>query len=115
MGGPFMRLEGRVTIITGATGGIGRAIADAFAAEGARLVLTGRRSEPGPLPKGARYLGGDVLDEAFVERLTAAARDSFGRLDILVNCHGLQFDSDLRTTDIRQAEAVLDTNVLGRC
>jgi dihydroanticapsin dehydrogenase len=108
-----MRLEGRVTLITGATGGIGRAIADAFAAEGARLVLTGRRSEPGRLPKGARYLGGDVLDEAFVERLTAAARESFGRLDILVNCHGLQFDSDLRTTDIRQAEAVLDTNVLG--
>lgn len=108
-----MRLEGRVALVTGSTGGIGRAIAGAFGDEGARLLLTGRRAEPGALPSGARYLGGDVLDEAFVRRLMSTAREAFGRLDILVNCHGLQYDSDLRTTDIREAEAVLETNVLG--
>jgi NAD(P)-dependent dehydrogenase (short-subunit alcohol dehydrogenase family) len=108
-----MRLEGRVALVTGATGGIGRAIVGAFAAEGANLLLTGRRAVIDRTPDGARYLGGDLLDETFVERLTGMARETFGRLDILVNCHGLQYDSDLRATDIREAEAVLDTNVLG--
>lgn len=95
-GGTGMRLEGRVALVTGATGGIGRAIVGAFAAEGANLLLTGRRTAMDGTPDGARYLGGDLLDENFVERLTGVARETFGRLDILVNCHGLQHNSDLR-------------------
>lgn len=107
-----MRLEGRVALVTGATGGIGRAIARAFAAEGARMLLTGRKTEPGDIPGGAHYLAGDLLEEAFVEGLMARAQAAFGRLDILVNCHGLQYDSDLPTTDVREAKAVLDTNIV---
>ena len=108
-----MRLSGEVALLTGATGGIGKAIAMRFAEEGARLVLTGRRSDPGSLPDGALYQAGEILDEEFVERLVGTARSTFGRLDILVNCHGVLFDSDLVTTDRLEAEAVLDTNVIG--
>jgi NAD(P)-dependent dehydrogenase (short-subunit alcohol dehydrogenase family) len=108
-----MRLSGRVALVTGATGGIGRAIAEAFAAEDATLFLTGRRATMEGIPSGARYLGGDLLDEAFVKQLIRAVGGTFGRLDILVNCHGLQYNSDLRTTDILEAEAVLNTNVVG--
>lgn len=108
-----MRLAGKVALLTGATGGIGRAIAAAFHEAGAKQVLTARSASPEGLPAGARYLAGDVLDESFVRRLVTTARDEFGRLDILVNCHGRQFDSTLETTDLKDASDVLETNVTG--
>jgi dihydroanticapsin dehydrogenase len=110
-----MPLTDRVAIISGASGGIGRAIAQAFHDAGAHLVLTGRSESPGAFPAGARYLAGNVLDEPFVDRLVSTARDEFGRLDILVNCHGRQFDSALETTELRDASDVLETNVTGAC
>lgn len=108
-----MRLDGKVAIVTGASGGIGRAIAEAFAEAGARQLLTSRSERPDGLPADAAYLAGDILDEAFVERLVGEARERFGRLDVLVNCHGKQFDSELVSTAEADARAVLDTNVLG--
>jgi NAD(P)-dependent dehydrogenase (short-subunit alcohol dehydrogenase family) len=108
-----VRLAGKVALVTGASGGIGRAIAQAFHEAGAQQVLTSRTEAPDGLPPGTRYLAGDVLDEPFVERLVRTARDEFGRLDILVNCHGRQFDSALETTDLRDASDVLQTNVTG--
>ena len=108
-----MRLDGKVALVTGASGGIGRAIVDAFADAGARQVLTSRSAQPDALPLEATYLAGDILDEAFIERLVGEARERFGRLDILVNCHGKQFDSELDSTAEADARAVLDTNVLG--
>lgn len=108
-----MRLDESVAIVTGATGGIGRAIADAFSDAGARQVLTGRREHVEGLPPQATYLAGDVLDEAFVERLIAHAIERFGRVDILVNCHGYQFDSRIESTALADAQAVLQTNVVG--
>jgi NAD(P)-dependent dehydrogenase (short-subunit alcohol dehydrogenase family) len=108
-----MRLTGKVALITGASGGIGKAIATVFKQEGADLILTGRRTDPGWIPEGARYRPGDVLDEDFVVSLVGGARSTFGRLDILINCHGRQYDSDLVATDRHEAQAVLDTNVIG--
>jgi dihydroanticapsin dehydrogenase len=108
-----VRLAGKVAIVTGASGGIGRAIADAFAAEGASQILTGRRAEVEAVPERTCYLAGDVLDETFVERLVATAMADFGRLDVLVNCHGLQYDSRLESTDLADARAVMEVNVIG--
>ena len=108
-----MRLAGKVALITGASGSIGSAIGRAFTSEGANLVLTGRRTDPGSIPDGSAYLAGDILDEEFVANLVERARSTFGRLDVLVNCHGLQYDSDLLVTDRIDAEAVMDTNVIG--
>lgn len=108
-----MDLGGKVALVTGASGGIGQAIVRAFAEAGAKQLLTSRSERSSGLPGDAAYLAGDVLDEAFVASLMAEARATFGRLDILVNCHGRQFDSELDSTSEADARSVLDTNVLG--
>lgn len=108
-----MRLDDKVALVTGASGGIGRAIVDAFVKAGATQILTSRSARPGGLPTDVTYVVGDVLDEGFVERLIDEARQRHGRLNVLVNCHGRQFDSDLVSTSEADARAVLDTNVLG--
>jgi len=107
-----MRLVGKIALVTGAGSDIGFAVSERLAAEGARLLLTGRRTDPGPLPAGAVYVAGDLRDEAFVAGLVTRARQLHGGLDVLVNCVGRQFDSDLRTTDAADARDVLDANVV---
>jgi NAD(P)-dependent dehydrogenase (short-subunit alcohol dehydrogenase family) len=107
-----MRLAGKVAIVTGATGGIGASIVDVFAAEGAKLVLGGTRVET-TVPDGATYLHGDVSDEGYAARLVDTAIRDHGRLDVLVNSHGLDFHSDIESTPIKGARRVLEVNVLG--
>ena len=86
--------EGKVAIITGAGSGIGAATARRFAAEGAAVVLTGRRRAK--LEEVASSLDashtlvweGDISDEADVSAMAAATIERFGRIDILVNNAG---------------------------
>ncbi len=86
-------LTGKVAIITGASSGIGRAIATLFAAEGARLVVAARRRElldelvREILSDGgtACALAGDVSDESFARALVDEAKSRYGGLDIAVN------------------------------
>src|SRR5215471_8275063 len=83
------RLEGKAALVTGATSGIGLAIAERFAAEGAKLLLTGRNEKSGT--DLARRLGADL-----VERTVAR----FGRIDILINNAGVEHrGSALETSD----------------
>jgi NAD(P)-dependent dehydrogenase (short-subunit alcohol dehydrogenase family) len=85
--------EGRVAIVTGASQGIGRAIALRLAREGASLVLTGLEEdllesaaqECRGLGVAAAALAGDLEDPALPDRLAALARDRFGGVDVLVN------------------------------
>jgi NAD(P)-dependent dehydrogenase (short-subunit alcohol dehydrogenase family) len=86
-------LEGRVAVVTGASGVLGGAIARGLAGAGARVGLLARRR--GPLEELAQSLGesavvleADVLDAAQLERARATALDHFGRIDILVNAAG---------------------------
>lgn len=76
------KLAGKVALITGASKGIGRGIAEVFAREGAHLALLSRTDAGFPE---ALNLTGDVADEAAVERAFAASMERYGRLDILVN------------------------------
>ena len=92
-----MKLAGRVAIVTGGGRGIGRAVAQRFASEGAAIVLaaTGRdalEETAGALrAAGARALvhATDVADESAVARMVAAAIAEFGRVDVLVNNAGI--------------------------
>jgi NAD(P)-dependent dehydrogenase (short-subunit alcohol dehydrogenase family) len=85
------RLEGRAIVVTGASRGIGRAIAVRLAAEGAKLVLTGGPGDEALLGEiaaavgGAKSITGDLGDPELAVRLVASALEQFGRIDGLVN------------------------------
>ena len=111
-------LAGKVALITGSTRGIGRGIATRFAAEGARVIVNGRRSEEAEavaaaLGGSALGIAADVSDSAQVERLVAETVAKLGRLDVLVNNAGVALDNFVTKTSDERWRAVLDTNLSG--
>jgi 3-oxoacyl-[acyl-carrier protein] reductase len=100
-----LELSGRVAIVTGASRGIGRAIAQALSAEGMRLVLAARSEEAmqeisSAFPGESMVFPCDLRDEAAPAGLVAAALERFGRLDALVNNAGATVRGDfLALTD----------------
>lgn len=116
-------LAGAVTLLTGAAGGIGSAVAERLASGHAALTLVDRtvpadaedRSER--LQRaGARYvrwLAGDVRDPLACRQAVAAAERDHGRLDVLVNNAGVNAFHAAADTPIEEWESVLDTNVTG--
>ena len=88
-------LQDRVAVVTGGTRGIGRAIADAFLAEGAKVVISGRSADKGKealdemgRPDRTWFIACDVRDQAEMEALIDGVADHFGGVDILVNNAG---------------------------
>ena len=111
-----------VVLITGALTGIGRATAFAFARQGARLVVSGRRDEQGQalatelraLGAEAEYVRADVRLEAEVRALVERAVERFGRLDVAVNNAGTEGQlAPLAEQSEDNYRATFDTNVLG--
>ena len=91
-------LAGKTALVTGATGGIGGAIARAFAAQGARVAVSGTRIEvlellAAELGNGAVALPCNLSDPASVEALVPAVEAALGQLDILVNNAGITRDN----------------------
>ena len=87
-----MRLNNKVAIVTGAASGIGKAAADLFVAEGAKVVYSDIHEAPAGLelvPGKAIYVRCDVSKRAEVEALVAAAVAEFGALDVMVNNAGV--------------------------
>lgn len=116
------QLQGKVAWITGAGTGIGKATAQALAAEGAALVLSGRRRAPlveladQLKAKGATVLvkTGDVTRSKTARNCVDAIVTRFGRLDILVNNAGLNIsERNWRDLQPEGADAVLQTNLSG--
>lgn len=114
-------LTGRVGVITGASAGIGAAVAPALAAAGMAVVLAARRTERlAEICRGIRAEGGqadfvptDIRDEAQVERLISTAVERFGHIDTVINnaaIGSLRSIADGRTAEWR---AMLECNVLG--
>jgi NAD(P)-dependent dehydrogenase (short-subunit alcohol dehydrogenase family) len=111
-----------VVLITGALTGIGRATAVAFAREGARLVVSGRRDEAGQalaaelrgMGAEAEFLRADVRFEAEVRSLVEHAVARFGRIDVAVNNAGTEGQlGPLVEQSVDNYEATFATNVLG--
>jgi NAD(P)-dependent dehydrogenase (short-subunit alcohol dehydrogenase family) len=103
------RLDGKVTVITGAKGGIGGAAAELFAGEGAKVVgvdLTG--GSPGELA-----LAVDVTDEAAVKQMFSDVAEHFGRLDVLFNNAGISppDDASVTETSLEAWQRVQDVNL----
>ncbi len=107
---PARRLSGLSIIVTGASSGIGAAVARRFAAEGARLTL-GSRTDPEL--GGARWVQTDVADPEQADALIKAAVDDHGRLDVLVNNAGVQIEKSIVVTTDADYDRVFDVNVRG--
>jgi short-subunit dehydrogenase len=116
-----MRFKDQVVWITGASSGIGEALAYAFSREGAKLILSGRREAE--LERVRQSCDGSK-DRIFVLPLdltqfdlfsekTAVAQNHFGRIDILVNNGGISQRSLVRETDFAIDLAVMNTNYFG--
>lgn len=86
------RFNGKVAVVTGGSSGIGKAIAQRFAKEGAKVVIVGRKEaalqEVAAVDENISYVAGDITQDAAVEKVIDTVREKFGRLDILVNCAG---------------------------
>ena len=115
------RLAGKIAIVTGSSGGIGKAIALKFAEEGARVVVAARRQHLcEQTVKQIREKGGeamaiptDVTDESQVERLITETVKRYGRLDLLVNNAGIGGGGPIENTSTETFDLVLNTNLRG--
>jgi NAD(P)-dependent dehydrogenase (short-subunit alcohol dehydrogenase family) len=114
-----MRASEKTAVVTGAGSGIGLAVARAFAQDGYRVVLAGRRREP--LEAAAREMAAktlvmptDVGDPASVRALFAETHAEFGRVDVLFNNAGVGASAvPLEELTHEQWKAVVDTNLSG--
>jgi 3-oxoacyl-[acyl-carrier protein] reductase len=115
-----MRLEGKVAVVTGASRGIGRAIAERLAAEGARVVVNYRNSadQAAEVVAAIEAQGGeaiacqaDVSDWAQSQALMQMATDRWGTIDILVNNAGTTRDKLLMMMKESDWDLVIDTNL----
>lgn len=120
------QLEGRVAVVTGASRGIGQAIASSLLSEGVDVVMSsrstnalsqavdqlasaassGRRARVEPFPA-------DVRDSAQMQALMAKAIDTFGRLDVLINNAGVGLFHPVAELSVADWETVIETNLSG--
>lgn len=113
-------LEGKVVIITGASSGIGREAAHAFAAQGAQVVLAARRADVLEQVQAEIAVYGsptlvvptDVTQPDQCEALVAATLETFGRIDVLVNNAGLSYGGWHHELPPQQVRALIEVNFL---
>jgi len=116
------RLAGKVAIVTGSSRGIGKAIAERFAAEGAKVTVNwaGRERDAKAVVDGinsrggeALSIGADVSSSAEVKKLVRATVDRFGRIDILVNNAGVMVGKPVLETTEEDWDRTIDVNLKG--
>lgn len=116
-----MELQNKVAIITGASRGIGKAIAEAFAREGVDLTVIARgETELEQVSANIREVGrdclvipADITKEEDIKRAVSDTLDHFGKVDILVNNAGVGLCKSIRDTDLGEWNHVLSVNLTG--
>jgi short-subunit dehydrogenase len=115
-----MRCQDQVVVITGASMGIGEALARAFVSEGARVVLSSRdlarleevRARIGT-PERTTAVVCDVRDRVQINRLVQAANNAFGRIDVWINNAGYGMLDSVAGMSIEECRRMFDTNFFG--
>ncbi|RRQ50872.1 SDR family oxidoreductase [Maribacter algicola] len=109
------KLSNKVCIVTGATSGMGRAIATKFSGEGAKLILSGRNKGEGTQLASnlgnAVFLEGDVCEPSYNERLVQAAISNFGALDIVALNAGILGLGNVIDLTLEDWHKTMDTNM----
>ncbi len=114
------KLAGKVALVTGASSGIGEATATALAEEGARVAVLARRSDRlEKVVKRIKDAGGeavpivvDLMNEAQLREAIHQTKETFGRIDIMVNNAGVMLLGKIEGTDTGEWRQMLDINVL---
>lgn len=116
-----MKLQGKVAVITGASMGIGEAIAKLFLEEGAKLVLCARdlaRTQAaalriGGIPENTVCLSCDVSKRDQVDAVMQTVLQKFGRIDVLVNNAGFGLNDSVEKMKLADLRGMFDTNLFG--
>ena len=121
----MQRLQGRTAVVTGASSGIGNAIAAAFGKEGANVVVADVRREPklddersvfdklDEADAEHRFVETDVTDEASVENAIEETVEEFGGVDVLVNNAGIYYQYQAHETPTDEFDEIMDVNLRG--
>jgi 3-oxoacyl-[acyl-carrier protein] reductase len=114
------QLKDKIAIITGGTRGIGRGIAELFAEQGAKVIITGRSGQNSTATEinsainpdhAVKYIGCDMADRAAISSLIESVLKDYGRIDVLVNNAGVTEDTLFIRMSDEQWSSVIDTNL----
>ncbi len=110
------RLESKIAIVTGGASGLGEGMAQRFAEEDAKVIITDideTRGNAVAEKLGAQFKKHDVASEAEWENIIAATTSEHGRLDVLVNNAGIFTSCPVDETDLEEFQKVINVNVVG--
>ncbi len=115
-----MRLKDKIAVVTGGSRGIGQAISELFAKEGATVLIVDLLPQGQEVADGINAAGGksefhslSVTDKPAIEKLFGEINDKYGRLDILINNAGITRDRTLEKMSEEEWDAVIDVNLKG--
>jgi NADP-dependent 3-hydroxy acid dehydrogenase YdfG len=122
-GEPQSSLSGKIAVVTGATEGIGKAVAVRLSSDGARVVLVARRKpQLAGVQRRIQEAGGvahcepaDLRDPASISSLTSRLIETHRRIDILVNCGGSYHRGEWMSAPLDDLDELYETNVRGIC
>ncbi|OXY82624.1 SDR family NAD(P)-dependent oxidoreductase [Oceanimonas doudoroffii] len=107
------QLRGKVALVTGGRGGIGRGICERFANEGATVIAADIAQGEGALPEAVCFERLDVTNEDNVHALMAKVGEKYGQLDILVNAAAIEIEKTIEETSLDDWNRIFSINVTG--